>query len=554
MLDETAFNFSIALYSVASWLVFSLIAIKTKKLLSWIGVLGFFALGSIFIYLQAFDESYRLIGNIFYVLSAITLLITIFYEYYNFSLNNDNKSRLRFLSVLIIIDLIFIVLPLGSFLVRIQLAMLFLILLCIVSFSAVYSVKGTPSYLLMLLTLISAAFASLMTLLSSIEPLTFWELSYIGNVVFITFILAIPLVRYFEDRLLLSQEMYQRLYEITRVGLMTSFPDGLISAANPAAASILGYEHSEELKTVNAKDFYANPEERNLLITKLKEEGFIDNYELKLIRKDNTHIFVLASASLQIKNDEDVPNIEWVFRDISNIREAENARKELETRRKRFIETTSHELRTPLTNIKGFVEILEKQGKDIPDDRRKKSFQYIERNISRLNRLIIDVADLSKIEKDSFQIDKQPIIICEFLNELINSYKTLLGEKIEFNPCFETEIIIPVDPDRIQQVIENVINNSIKNSLKDDVRIIINVISSPNWIEIAITDHGSGIEPVNLKRIFEPFISFETEYSARGAGIGLYLCRSIIEQHGGSIKAHSRGLGFGTTITFKLPC
>lgn len=81
-----------------------------------------------------------------------------------------------------------------------------------------------------------------------------------------------------------------------------------------------------------------------------------------------------------------------------------------------------------------------------------------------------------------------------------------------------------------------------------------NVKSFPDWIEMTITDHGTGIEPGNLERVFEPFISFATEYSARGAGIGLYLCRTIIEQHGGSITAHSRGWGHGTTITIKLPC
>lgn len=449
MLDETAFNFSIALYSLVSSLLFFSIAIRTKRLLSWSGALGFFALGSIFIYLQVFNESYRLIGNIFYALSVVTLLIPVFYEYYNSSLNKYAKNRLLILLVFIVFDLIFIVLPFGSFIIRIQLAGLFLLLFSIVLFIAVYSIKRTPSYLLMLLTLISGAFTLFMTLVSSIEPLIFWELSYLGNIVFVTFILAIPLVRYFEDRLLLSQERYQRLYEITRVGLVSSFSDGLILAANPAAASILGYEHPEELKTVNAEDLYANPEERNLLLKRLKGEGFIDNYELKLIRKDGTHIYVLTSASLQIKDDNGARNIEWVFRDISDIREAELARKELETRRKRFIETTSHELRTPLTNIKGFVEILEKQGNDIPDDRREKSFQYIDRNISRLNRLITDVADLSKIEKASFQIETQPINMCEFLNELMISYKTLLGEKIEFNPCFKTDLILPVDLDRI---------------------------------------------------------------------------------------------------------
>ncbi|MFX0051457.1 MAG: ATP-binding protein [Candidatus Hodarchaeota archaeon] len=554
MIDETAFNFSIAIYSTASTLVFSSIAIKTRRLLSWSIVLGLFALGSIFIYLQVFNESYRLIGNILYALSAITLLVIIFYEYYNFSLKKAPKIRYQIISFFIIIDLIFIVLPFGSFLVRIQLAMLLLLLLSIVLFSAVYSIKGTPSYLLMLLTLISATFTLIMTLVSSIEASTFWELSYLGNIVFITFVLAIPFVRYFEDRFILSQERYQQLYKITRVGLVTSFSDGSILAANPAAASILGYEHPEELKKLNAKTLYVNPEERNFLLKKLKREGYIDNNELKLIRKDGTHVYILASASLLTTDHNDAQTIEWVFRDISNIREAEIARKELETRRKRFIETTSHELRTPLTNIKGFVEILEKQGKDIPDDRREKSFQYIHRNISRLNRLVTDVADLSKIEKNSFQIDKQPIKICEFLNELIISYKTLLGEKLEFNPCFKPDLVLSVDPDRIQQVIDNVINNSIKNSLKDDLRIIVNVKSSPNWIDITISDHGTGIDPANLEHIFKPFVSYETEYSARGAGIGLYLCRTIVEQHGGSIRAHSEGLGHGTTIIIKLPC
>ncbi len=280
---------------------------------------------------------------------------------------------------------------------------------------------------------------------------------------------------------------------------------------------------------------------------------FVDNYELVLKKKDGTQSHTLVSVSFQPNKDMNASLLEWVFRDITERKEVEKTEKELTDRRRRFIETTSHELRTPLTTIKGFVEFLQYHANDLPQDRTNKSFDYIHKNISRLDRLITDVSDLSKIERESFQIEKHLKNFCNFLNEVMQAYKTLLGEKFEFHPCGETYLPVEIDVERLQQVFDNVIDNAIKHSPKESLHIDMRVHTLPHLVRITITDNGAGIETHNLERIFEPFVSLGTKYSVKGAGIGLYLCRIIVEQHGGTIIAQSKGQDQGTTFLIELP-
>ncbi|UCG00939.1 MAG: PAS domain S-box protein [Candidatus Heimdallarchaeota archaeon] len=348
-----------------------------------------------------------------------------------------------------------------------------------------------------------------------------------------------------------SEERFRTLYERTRVGLVTSRLDGTIIAANPAAATILGYNSSKELVGKNTISLYQDPNQRELLLNQLAKTSFIDNYELILKKKDGTQTHVLISVSYQLKKD--TSPLEWVFRDITERKEVEKTERELSDRRRKFIEITSHELRTPLTTIKGFVDFLEKYGKDLPPEDTNKSFDYIHKNISRLNRLITDVSDLSQIERESFHVEKQLLNFCDFLNEVMQAYKTLLGDKFKFQPCDETYIPIEGDEERLQQVFDNLIDNSIKHSSNEKLHIDMRVHTFPHSVRITITDQGAGIEPQNLERIFEPFVSLNTRYSVKGAGIGLYLCRVIVQQHNGTISAQSEGHDQGTTITIELP-
>jgi len=135
----------------------------------------------------------------------------------------------------------------------------------------------------------------------------------------------------------------------------------------------------------------------------------------------------------------------------------------------------------------------------------------------------------------------------------MQAYKALLGERFEYHSCGETYVPIEGDEERLQQVFDNIIDNAIKHSPKDNLHIDMRIHTLPHLVRITITDQGAGIDPQDLERIFEPFVSLDTKYSVKGAGIGLYLCRIIVQQHGGTISAQSKGLDQGTTFIVEFP-
>ncbi|MHA2390217.1 MAG: sensor histidine kinase, partial [Candidatus Hodarchaeales archaeon] len=116
-----------------------------------------------------------------------------------------------------------------------------------------------------------------------------------------------------------------------------------------------------------------------------------------------------------------------------------------------------------------------------------------------------------------------------------------------------SQVKYSLDSDRIQQVFDNVLDNAIKNSSKETRKIKIEIRNSITSIEVDIIDNGAGIDPKDLERIFDQFVTIETEYSIQGTGIGLYLSREIMNSHGGSITAYSEGKGHGMKFTLNFP-
>ncbi|MFX0052704.1 MAG: sensor histidine kinase, partial [Candidatus Hermodarchaeota archaeon] len=239
--------------------------------------------------------------------------------------------------------------------------------------------------------------------------------------------------------------------------------------------------------------------------------------------------------------------------DITEKKQLEEVRNELEKRRENFIWMTSHELRTPITVILGYTEFLQKYFEELDRNRIERILKVMRNNVDRLERLTTDVAMISKIEHGFLEIDKKELKLEDFLKEAVETYEHLLGKQFIFNPPTESSVTLDIDKDRIQQVIDNILNNAIKNTSPKNRQISMDVKAFPNKVQITITDNGAGIHPENLERIFEQFLSIETEYSATGTGIGLFISRQIISAHDGIITAHSDGIGHGAKFTIILP-
>jgi PAS domain S-box-containing protein len=338
-----------------------------------------------------------------------------------------------------------------------------------------------------------------------------------------------------------SEERYRTLFESTPVAVLITDLEGKIITFNKQLAEQTGYSN-EELHSANALSFYAIPEDRRILNELLRKDGQVRDYELRVQRKDGSLRFALLNI-----------DVLTTVLDITERKEAEILKYELEKRRDDFISMTSHELLTPLQVFRGYIDFLSKHEIKVSSDRKLQIYDILSKNIKRLERLSHDVQSVSLIESGIFEIVRADLKLCAFLNQIFTPYVDLLGESFEFHPCNDGDITIQGDKDRLHQALDNIMINAVNQTNKGKRQIIAEVKLLSDFIEIIISDNGVGIELTDLEKIFEKFVSIPTDTSVTGTGVGLFLTREIINAHGGSIHAESKGKGHGARFIIRLP-
>ena len=235
-----------------------------------------------------------------------------------------------------------------------------------------------------------------------------------------------------------------------------------------------------------------------------------------------------------------------VIHDVTQIRR-------LETMRRDFVANVSHELKTPLTSIKGFVETLLEGA--LEDKENSLNFLgIINKHVDRLNDLINDLLELSRIESKEVRLLKSNFKISELVSEVVLGFKSLAKKKgVELGFELPLDLEISADKSKIEQVLVNLINNAIKyNKEKGFVRIYCQDLADK--IKIVVEDSGSGIPLKDIPRIFERFYRVDKARSRElgGTGLGLSIVKHIIELHSGTVGVESTE-GMGSKFFFTLP-
>lgn len=253
-------------------------------------------------------------------------------------------------------------------------------------------------------------------------------------------------------------------------------------------------------------------------------------------------------------------NDEWVgivivLHDISEIRRLERMRSD-------FVANVTHELKTPIAAVKGFAETL--LGGAVNDPGTTNSFlQIIYDESERLNRLIGDILDLSKIESKRVPLDYSPVHLHTFIQRIFQMMSTEAGKKrVQLELVADEELYIEADEDRLQQILINLLSNGITYSheggqLKVVAEPIVTDPEQPDEYErvrIIVQDYGVGIPKKDLPRIFERFYRVDKARSrmSGGTGLGLSIVKHLVELHKGTIRVES-GNGPGTRFIIELP-
>jgi PAS domain S-box-containing protein len=237
-------------------------------------------------------------------------------------------------------------------------------------------------------------------------------------------------------------------------------------------------------------------------------------------------------------------NIIVSVRDITHFRTAEEIKST-------FISIVSHELRTPVALIKGYASTLRRD--DARWDKRtiNDSLAVIEEEADRLSRMVDDLLDASRLQAGGLSLSKGDVslpALAARVAEGFNAQQSSQRILIEFPDRFP---IILGDENRIEQVLSNLVSNSIKYAPSGEIRI--SGSTRPEQVIVCVSDNGPGIEPRDLPHIFDRFYrSTNAVKQTKGAGLGLYLARAIIEAHGGRMWADPKP-GSGARICFSLP-
>ncbi len=341
---------------------------------------------------------------------------------------------------------------------------------------------------------------------------------------------------------------------IARVG-----PDMNIIDVNPRMAALLRTEAEKMVGSPVAKYLHQEEFARVFQAFQPLWRGAVDSVESdsRAIRADNTEVWLRWSATAVRNAAGRIDYFLAMYEDT----DAEHAANEaaaahlaglerLNRLKSEFVALVSHEFRTALVGISGFSEMI--RDEEVSLDEAKGYAGDINKDAERLNRMLNDMLDLDRMEAGRLTLHLQPVEINGLLEEGVERARASSARHFIAVDFDSPSPVVQCDPDRISQVVANLLTNAIKYS-PEGGDIVVSSTARDGQVEVSIRDHGVGIAPEFIQRLFGRYERYEkTSGKVMGAGLGLAITRQIVEMHGGKIWADS-DLGAGSDFHFSLP-
>jgi len=319
--------------------------------------------------------------------------------------------------------------------------------------------------------------------------------------------------------------------------------DGHFTAANLATSTVWGYQ-PDTLIGMHYSEIVAKEDVKKFreAVNQIRQDKVPINIENRVITPDGTPVHILWA----LRWSEAEQSLFCVAHNISD-------RKAVEQMKQDFVATISHELRTPLTSLQATLTLLSEGAYGQLSGPGEKRVKSAESGISRLIMLITDLLDIEKMEAGKLSMNFKDVDIADIVEKSIDSVQGFAEQQgVRITPETRGAMVV-ADPDRIVQVVVNLASNAVKFS-EDGGQIEIKVVDGLEFAEVQVVDHGIGVPPGAENSIFAKYEQAHSPDSKRrkGTGLGLPICKAIVEQHGGQIGIKSTE-GGGSTFWFTVP-
>jgi NtrC-family two-component system sensor histidine kinase KinB len=346
-------------------------------------------------------------------------------------------------------------------------------------------------------------------------------------------------------KLLVAQQTTEAAIDSLYDPVIVTDGEGCVTKLNPAAEEIFGSEKENTGKHVGevARDVRIAGAVAEALESQRPVAGEGMSSVLPLAVDGSERAFRLRTTPMR-DNGHQLLGAVTILEDITHLREIDRLKSE-------FIATASHELRTPLTSVQMGVHLLLEGALGELTDQQNEVLQACRQDCERLDKLMRDLLDLSRIEAGESQPQLAWISAGDLLTAAINELRPQVEAKgLELKVAIPVDLpLVSVDRMQIERVISNLVINALRHTKNGEITI--SAEQRDNHVAISVADTGSGIPTEYLPHIFDKFVQVP-DAPTGGAGLGLTISKSIVEAHGGQISVQSQ-VGQGSTFTFTLP-
>ena len=358
----------------------------------------------------------------------------------------------------------------------------------------------------------------------------------------------------YEKQLLQAELKYRSIIDNSADGIYQSTPDGKFVMVNPSMAGIFGYASPAEMiyqvQNIGIQ-IYADPADRQNMSEMITRQGHIENYEMQVLKKDGSRIWVSANIRILRNDDGTVQFYEGILEDISERKRAEEEILQLNKSLEQFANITAHDLQEPIRMVSGFLGLLEKKYAAALDEQGK---GYIFRAKDGADRMSILIRDLLEFSRSGNKAAKREPVNLESVIDLVQKDMSIVMQDTSAGLYVPKKMpVVEGTHSALYRLFLNLVSNGIKFRKKDtspQVSILLNE-QTDCW-EFTVQDNGIGVPEKDQPKLFQAFQRLHRKEDYPGTGLGLVTCKKIVETHGGKIWMTSE-FGKGTAFHFTLP-